>query len=173
MTAVGLSSDSGAFKNAPFTIDLTQAELEAMFSWVIFEVQRWGYGYGWSHDKTIKFGIVVLLVHAVFTVVYTIYRLWFFAWPVRKRSDKVWASSAWKEPGELIALALTSSDERARQVHKGVAGGVENAETWRLKVRLRERGPRGLQLVLGNELPSSNEDEDWIDRKVEVGKKYI
>lgn len=172
-TLIALNEQSGAFQNLPYQTNLTQAEFQEVLPWIIFNFQRWGYGYGWDHGKTIKFGIVVLLTHAVLTVLYMIYRVWFFLWPVRRLTERGWASGAWKEIGELVALALTSSDTRARQALRGIAGGVENGDTWRLKVWVRERGPRGLQLVVGDQLQSSNEDEDWMDRKVEVGKKYL
>ena len=170
VTFVGLGAQSGGYNNIVVQDNnFTLNEMKATLPYVTYGIKRYGYGYGWSHSsRTVRFGIAILLLHAVAAAAFMLYR----ACGGRSQGRRRWSSKAWENVGELVALALVSSDRGPREVMDGVAGGVEKSGTWEQYVRIRERGASGLEMVVDGRRPlSAKGDESWDD-EVKIGKKY-
>ena len=167
-TVVGLGEQAGARYNVPEQDNtLNLKAVKSALTYVTYSIKRYGYGYGWNASKTVKFGLAVLLLHAALAIIFMWYRT---CCAVSKR--RRWSSEAWGEVGELIALALVSSDVGPRKRLKGVSGGVKEKSTWSQYVRVRERGHSGLEMVV-EPLPGSGDDNTEIwEEGVRVGKEY-
>ncbi|KAI0159643.1 hypothetical protein GGR57DRAFT_520906 [Xylariaceae sp. FL1272] len=109
---------------------------------IIFEIQRYGWGYG-LNTSTIWFSVIILLLHTVLVVIYFGYSFKF--WYLRNG----WTSAAWGGIGELLALAISSPP--ADELHNSGAG-IERSRTWMTKLRIREKDldPDRIELVVGN-----------------------
>lgn len=106
-------------------------------------IERYGYGYGFKGSATVAFALGVLLAHAVVAIGYILFSSY------HRVFGTGFTSSAWGEMGEMLALALHSG--RAHELHN-VGGGVELESTWKMRVRVRERGVGDrLELVVGRE----------------------
>lgn len=123
-------------------IAISQDELnEADPVAITFMVQRYGWGYGW-HTKTAKFAISVLLLHAAIAMCYVIYG--FVHWMLNR-----WSIHTWEEVGELLALAMLSSEPRPL---RGAGAGISKWDTWKLDVMVRvsEKHKNKVELVFGD-----------------------
>ena len=116
-----------------------EAKVESGSTLIGFSIQRYGYGYGYQ-DRTVIFGLVILLTHAVVTVASIIYSI------LHRMLGSGFISSAWGDMGEMLALALHS--DRADAL-RNVGGGVDERDSWTMRVRVRERRGDRLELVVG------------------------
>lgn len=120
-----------------------------------FGIQRYGYGYGFR-TATVYFGIIILLSHALLTVIYIVYALYDYFWVSH------WTSSAWGDIGEFAALLINSKPTIELQ---NTCSGVDSKRTWMKRFRIRETGDRHLGVVVG--------DEGYLNsRPVRVGESY-
>ena len=131
------------------------AKVDAASMLIDFIIQRYGYGYGYQDGSTVAFGLVVLLTHAAVATGYILHSIH------HRIAGAGFTSSAWGETGEMQALALHLG--RAREL-QNVGGGVEARSTWKMRVRILERGGDRLELVVGT--------EDLDGAQPQLDKKY-
>ena len=164
--------EQGSVSNVPYSITdgTTVDDLKSALAYITFQVQRYGYGYNYQGGRTVTFGLTILLMHSVLAIAYIIYSVWGWFRAVGRDHQRGWVSSAWGETGEMIALALLSSDRRSREALGSVSAGVDRGSTWDRKVRVLERGDDGLELVF--ELDNDGTYSNRAGSKVKVGKKY-
>lgn len=136
----GWNSSGWAYLNTSLTTFV--ADVGTSSSPIGFTIRRYGYGYGYRDSHTVVFALAVLLAHAVVAIGYI------FSSIYHRVVGVGFASSAWGEMGEMLALALHSG--RAREL-PNVGGGVKAKSTWKMRVRVRERGGDRLELVVGAE----------------------
>ncbi|KAH8646223.1 hypothetical protein BX600DRAFT_157861 [Xylariales sp. PMI_506] len=125
-------------------IYLSQNEIDQEdLATLTYTVQRYGWSYG-TQTKTAKFSVAVLMVHAAIAVAYIFYTVLLSLLPVGR-----WRSGAWEDVGELVALAMLSSEPRAL---KGAGAGIDTWATWKLNFMVRERPAEDgrLELVVGD-----------------------
>ncbi|KAI1268909.1 hypothetical protein F5Y18DRAFT_372982 [Xylariaceae sp. FL1019] len=148
-TALSISQDSGVStmdlisqrRPEPVIINSTESFSKDQTE-IIFEIQRYGWGYG-LNSSTIWFSVIILLLHTVLVVIYFGYSFKF--WYLRGG----WTSGAWGGIGELVALAMSSPP--ADELHNSGAG-IERSGTWMTKLRIRETDIDSdrIELVVGN-----------------------
>lgn len=114
---------------------------------VEFETSRYGYGYGFRSDDTgtsIYIAITILGLYALITIVYAFVIFWY------RCNGRYYRSQAWEAMIYLIALAK-NSDPSPYLV--GTGAGVNEWDTWKLKVKVREMDDESLSLAFmqGNE----------------------
>ncbi|ETS84608.1 hypothetical protein PFICI_02633 [Pestalotiopsis fici W106-1] len=131
---------------------------------VTFKVQRYGWGYG-NNSKTARFAISILLIHAVFAVVYMIFTIahWFIY---------RWSSRSWKNMEQLFALAMVSTQPPSL---RGVSAGVGTWDTWKIDVAIREGQEEGQDLNDRIELVFGERDGGPIgrrERQIRRRKRY-
>ncbi|KAL8856696.1 MAG: hypothetical protein Q9178_006653 [Gyalolechia marmorata] len=93
---------------------------------IVWEVKRFGYGWGFENGVSVVIGMVVLLMHIVMVVIH-LGIVTFGGWGV---------SSCWGSVGELLTLAWRSTgpaDERLGNT----SAGIQNMKTWGEVVRVR------------------------------------
>jgi hypothetical protein len=114
-------------------------DVEAMPTKILFQVERFGYGYGFK-SATVWFGVMILLAHTLLTIIYMIYAIIDFFWVSK------WTSSAWGDIGEFAALLINSKTTIELQ---NTCAGIDSKNTWQKRVRIRETGERHLGIVVG------------------------
>ncbi|KAH7318117.1 hypothetical protein B0I35DRAFT_431356 [Stachybotrys elegans] len=128
---------------------------------VIFEVDRFGWGYGFhvAGSGSLTYAFVVLLLHMACVVIYLVYLLWFWA-------TGGYLSSSWDDLSELLALAMTSREVLALG---HVGAGIERSATWNMPVMVRSRLYEydKLDLIVDSD-PKANSSKGLLL----VGKKY-
>ncbi len=125
---------------------------------VEFKLQRYGWGYGLS-SGTVWFSILILLMHAALVVLYFTYSFVFWI------RDAGWTSASWGSIGELVALANLS--QSATEL-KNSGAGINRSRTWMTRLRIRERGPDDLELVIGSRGGTVIPDEHML----KINKEY-
>ena len=100
-----------------------------------------GYGYGYGfRTATTYFGIAILLLHIVITIIYILYALYEFLYVTH------WVSDRWSGIGELMALMMNSKQTTELQ---NTCAGIDSKYTWRKRVYIRETGEQHLGVVVG------------------------
>ena len=113
-----------------------------------FDVNRYGYGYGYQGKPTVQFGLAVLAIHVGLVLIFVASTIY-----LRLRG-RLYMSSAWSSMGELLAIAMVS---REPSELRNTGAGVKRGLTWRKNVRIREKGADDLEFVVGNRMPG----EEW------------
>ena len=131
------------------------APLRDTASMITFGVRRSGYGWFLLDSIVIKIALGVLLLHALFTIVYLLCTL------IGKRI----VTTRWSSAAELLILAIDSF--RAPELI-GSTVRVTDSEVWRRRVTLREvdSGDR-LSLIVGEPhlYPERVKDVPQVDKK--------
>lgn len=101
------------------------------FTEIFISGARWGYGYGFHDSILIYFGVVVLLVHVLLSLVYVAWILWM--------GD--YLDAGWDTIGGLVAMAMRSGTGEERE--------VEDEKTkWKGRLAVRETKEEGSSSVL-------------------------
>ena len=137
----GLNPISTASGGQTVPLNITEADL-GNYIRLNPTIQRFGYGYKWHGNKTTQFGICVLLVHMVLALGHT--GLVFYRTIMRHEG----IGSSLDTIGEVVALALNSTSSSKIQ---NTCGGIQEAETWREVVAVREVYEGHLEMVVGDE----------------------
>lgn len=143
--------NSSGIEFANMSLATFDAENDGFLTPIDFNIERHGYGYGW---RGVVFGLAVLLTHAAMAIGHILYLT------MSRVAGARFTSTAWGQLGEMLALALHSG--RAREL-QNVGGGVEKTSTWKMRVRVRERGGDRLELVVGGE--GLEEARPQLDKK--------
>lgn len=109
--------------------------------YVEFDTSRYGYGYGFTSDDTgfgIYLAIAVLGLYETIIIVYLVMIFWY------RCNGRYTRSEAWETMINLVALAKNSD---ASPYLVGTSAGVENWNTWKLKVKIREKDGESLDLA--------------------------
>ncbi|KFA79184.1 hypothetical protein S40288_10714 [Stachybotrys chartarum IBT 40288] len=108
-----------------------------------WKVDRRGYGYGFR-TPTIVAGVILMLFHSALVVVFAVYVFCF------RITSRGWASNAWSEFGELIALGVASRVPANQGLLRDIAAGEKKWTTMREKVHIRTVDGAATQLVVGH-----------------------
>ena len=114
-----------------------------------WEVQRFGYGWGFNSSTTLYLSATILLLHAVLAILHVCFAI----------SGK-WSTNSWTNTRELLALAMNSAPSRRLN---NTSAGIRKRATWQEVVRIREVDDTVLQLVF---------DDAVTGEKPKLGKKY-
>ncbi|TDZ32872.1 hypothetical protein C8035_v011679 [Colletotrichum spinosum] len=119
-----------------------------------WELERYGYGYGFV-SRTAIFGVTILLLHAAVVFAYAIYIVIF------RFSENGWSSKAWGSLDSILLLAMNSKPSSVG-MHAGM--GIKSNELFRETARVREGAESNVELILG----------DCVNRELRIvhGKPY-
>ena len=123
------------------------------------DVQRWGYGYG-IETKASQFSVTMLMLYGCVVLVYII---WFNIQNlVRPRSDWSLVTNKWANISGMLALAINSPPSAKLD---GTCAGVEDNQSLKQVVRIREVEDKHLALVVGEE----QDEHPRVQRNVQYG----
>lgn len=126
---------------------------------VEFETWRYGYGYGFRSDDTgtsIYIAITILGIYALITIIYVVVIFWY------RCKARYTRSQAWEAMINLIALAKNSEPS---PYLVGTGAGIDERDTWRLKVKVREMDDERLDLAF-------MKDYEEVGTEPGIMKKY-
>lgn len=110
-----------------------------------FNITQRLYGYGFR-DVTITLAFVVLFLYVVTVFIHILFVVF----------GTQWSSRAWKNPGEMLTLALRSPVPD--MILDNTGGGVEKSETWRARASVRELQDGRVGFVIDNQGELDTED---------------
>ena len=99
---------------------------------IVWEVKRFGYGWGFENGVSIIVGVVVILMH-IFMVIFHLGIVAFGGWGV---------SSCWDSVGEMLTLAWRSTGPADGKLGN-TSAGIQKMKTWGEVVRVRATDTQG------------------------------
>lgn len=122
-------------------VNLTRKEWTENFLYELeIRVHWYGYGYG-LRTKTVIFGITILLLHGLFTLLFMPYISFMFF------CRGGWVSATWENMGDFAAMLINSTTADKLQ---NTCAGVEKLSTWRQRVKIRETAEHHLDVTSGD-----------------------
>jgi hypothetical protein len=138
-------------------------ELEGRYV-IHWETERHGWGYGFRTPTMIA-GVIIMMLHAVVVVLFSVYVLWF-----RVRGTG-WASTAWGGLGEILALALASRKPRNEALVRRIASSDDKWNDSRTLVTVRTFDHMGVELVMDDGM-GALEDPNRSGSRLTLGRSY-
>lgn len=146
-----------AIDSVSYPIHSSEASYIGRFTSPGLQVQRYGWGYGWS--IIIILDVVVLMIHIFMVVSYAGHQI------LLRFRGRWWATTAWHNAVELLMLAWDSaSTEAFREAEE------TKSSLWAQNISVRERGGGegdAMELVAGRSNTTSS------GGLLKVGKKYM
>ncbi|KAF4629375.1 hypothetical protein G7Y89_g8771 [Cudoniella acicularis] len=119
---------------------------------VILDLDIYQYGYGYGMNGTgIYIAATILLIYVVLTLIHMAVMIF-----------GSWSSNAWSTPGELIALAVSSSPT---DLLYNTCAGIEDPKTWNWIVQVQETKEAHLELVFNEQIDRIKDKEAHNERQ--------